>query len=584
MKQSGRALVLCLTLSLYAGFAYGVTNKVQEDFLKNHWVLKVKLDISEFKIKAVQFAYLDFDPIPDLKMRLKAYIPSYYDLLGRAQTEKEKQDYRIWAMKTKWNESFVDIGGDKVYLITEKGFELSSNAPSSKQWILTKVADSKGEPIFWCIPVQPEIGKEITVVLNKENCFNLSKEFDDALAAVKPDTGTKYPSDPNFKDEPEAHQLYDKMINAFRNAKTLYYKSERWFGQEGRVPEEATYKIWLKKPNFARMEAAVNNKVTGTLVGDGDNFWIYWGPKKETFDGEDFNAYGNTTYMQIPSPTGHHSLAHEVGKLKAGISLLPFEPSIFHGCKTSLDSYLDGVRNVSMDTVNDEPCDVIEVSYMSNQRSRYYWVSRTDFLPRKIFEVVRADFTILTHEVWTNVFVDVDIPDGLFKWQPPTGWTQYIEPGWNENLLTIGTIAPDFTLKALDGSTIKLSDYHGKVVLLNFWRVGCPPCREEIPLLEEIYTKYQGKGLVVIGLNTADDYGIALKFINENSVTYPSILDTSTSAYDIHHKLFEKFSNRTAVPMNYLIGRDGKIVDAWYGYSPDVEKPLLKELEDLGVK
>jgi hypothetical protein len=83
--------------------------------------------------------------------------------------------------------------------------------------------------------------------------------------------------------------------------------------------------------------------------------------------------------------------------------------------------------------------------------------------------------------------------------------------------------------------------------------------------LQELYAKYSGKGLVVLGFNASDDKKIALEMLRANGVTFPNILDSSEAATTV---CFRKYQGAygSAVPMSYVIDREGKVVDAWYGY------------------
>jgi peroxiredoxin len=80
--------------------------------------------------------------------------------------------------------------------------------------------------------------------------------------------------------------------------------------------------------------------------------------------------------------------------------------------------------------------------------------------------------------------------------------------------------------------------------------------------LQELFVKYRDKGLVILGFNSADDKKIALDFMAENKATFPTILDASDAAQKVQ---FQGYRG-SGVPLNYIVGRDGKIVDAWYGY------------------
>ena len=270
-----------------------------------------------------------------------------------------------------------------------------------------------------------------------------------------------------FKDEPEAHGLYDKMIETMRNAESLSYK-----GDCG----NCTYTIWMKKPNYFRVETINRQGVKcGTIVGDGDNLWIYWPGDRPHFSSEDRASYektGSKVYMKEATPIGRHSIGHKTGLLGAGMGMTIIDPSTFHGYTDSLQPYLDGVRGWDAETVAGQECDVIEVSFMKRQRIWYIWLSRQDHLPRKIKQVVRVSRPLIGYEHWSDVTINAEIPDEKFAWSPPEGWQQWRLPDSAERLLKPGQEAPDFELLAADEAKIKLSDYRGKVVWLYIWRAG----------------------------------------------------------------------------------------------------------------
>jgi peroxiredoxin len=95
----------------------------------------------------------------------------------------------------------------------------------------------------------------------------------------------------------------------------------------------------------------------------------------------------------------------------------------------------------------------------------------------------------------------------------------------------VGQQAPGFSLSTLEGEQVSLESYRGKVVLLNFWASWCIPCKEEMPLIEAAYKKYQDRGLVVLGINMTDlDTRKDVEtFVQETGVTFPILLDESGS-------------------------------------------------------
>ncbi len=109
----------------------------------------------------------------------------------------------------------------------------------------------------------------------------------------------------------------------------------------------------------------------------------------------------------------------------------------------------------------------------------------------------------------------------------------------------------DFTLTDLEGKTWTLQGQHGKVVLVNFWATWCPPCRKEMPDLEELYQEFQGQGLVVLAISDEDKNKVRA-FLAEHHATYPILLDPG-------RKVNEMFRVQ-GIPRSFVYGRDGKLV------------------------
>jgi cytochrome c biogenesis protein CcmG, thiol:disulfide interchange protein DsbE len=118
--------------------------------------------------------------------------------------------------------------------------------------------------------------------------------------------------------------------------------------------------------------------------------------------------------------------------------------------------------------------------------------------------------------------------------------------------------APDFELQGLNGGTVRLSDYRGKIVLVNFWYTGCAPCREETPALQAAYRKLAEQGLQIVGVNVrpnerkgAEGDADIRSFIEQYGVTYPIALDTD-AAID---RAFQVY----VLPTTFFIDQNGKI-------------------------
>jgi outer membrane lipoprotein-sorting protein len=302
-------------------------------------------------------------------------------------------------------------------------------------------------------------------------------------AAEKPRDDAAKKSQPAaaaFQDESAAHALYCQMIEALRKAKSLSYVSRLTWESKGSVQTGDSYQAWLKKSNYFRVEASIpaaskkhESGPSGILIGDGRTLWIYWPQGRHKYDFEEPAAYEKTrltSYMTKPAPPGGHSIGHDMCRIG------PFpvlDPSTFFGYTDSLQPYLDGVKGLGSEKVGNEDCDKIEVSIMKHQRSWFLWLSKRDHIPRKLKQIIRVSYDLIVTEDWSSVTIDADIPDKLFAWKPPEGWTEWKMPPIEIGLLKTGTQAPDFDLaSAEDGDRIKLSDFRGKVVWLYVWRAG----------------------------------------------------------------------------------------------------------------
>jgi len=118
--------------------------------------------------------------------------------------------------------------------------------------------------------------------------------------------------------------------------------------------------------------------------------------------------------------------------------------------------------------------------------------------------------------------------------------------------------APDFTLKDADGKQVRLADYRGKVVLLDFWATWCGPCRIEIPWFTEMERKNKDKGFAVLGVSMDDEgWKVVKPFVGEMKINYRVLLGTDQAAHD--------YGGLDALPTTFLIDRDGKIASVHVG-------------------
>ena len=386
-------------------------------------------------------------------------------------------------------------------------------------------------------------------------------------------------------DEPQARALYEGMIRSMRDAVTLYYESSYHKGHEiQEADNHGTYKVWLKKPNCFRLETRLgdDDRFRGIVVGDGQYAWSHWPNGRPYFGGEDEALHAQTrfnVYMQQPAPAGKYSIRYSTVMKKSNF-FPPVDPSRFFGVECSLEPFIDWIRGMGVEKVGDEDCRLVEISYLDHGQSCYLWISQQDGLPRRLRQVIRGvgDEDHVSEEQWSRVTLNAEMPAERFSWKPPEGWRQWQPPTPEDKLLKPGRMAPDFKFKSLDGQPIALSAWRGKIVWLTFWRVQCPPCRDEIPYLEKLHREYGDKGLVVLGFDFVDDVKSATDFLREHSATFPCIVDSSDEAVKTAFFTY----GATAAPVNYIIDRDGKVAAAWLGYDKS-DKQGPEALAALGL-
>lgn len=136
-----------------------------------------------------------------------------------------------------------------------------------------------------------------------------------------------------------------------------------------------------------------------------------------------------------------------------------------------------------------------------------------------------------------------------------------------------GQQAPDFALKNAAGENIRLTDLRGDVVMINFWATWCGPCRQEMPLLDEMHQRYSRVGFSLLGVNIDDDPKRAIEMIGDLGVSFPVVFDsdkTVSEQYDV-----------SAMPVTILLDREGVVRHVHYGYKPGYEDTYVQQIREL---
>ena len=133
--------------------------------------------------------------------------------------------------------------------------------------------------------------------------------------------------------------------------------------------------------------------------------------------------------------------------------------------------------------------------------------------------------------------------------------------------------APDFTLKSLDGNNLRLGEYRGQVVLINFWASWCGPCRQEMPLLDRLHHRYEDTGFTVLGVNVEGDIKPAQEIVDKTKVTFPVLIDQDQKVSELY--------DLEAMPSTVVVDRDGIIRYIHLGYKPGDESKYVEVVKKL---
>jgi cytochrome c biogenesis protein CcmG, thiol:disulfide interchange protein DsbE len=209
-----------------------------------------------------------------------------------------------------------------------------------------------------------------------------------------------------------------------------------------------------------------------------------------------------------------------------------------------------------------ETCEILKVRYSSTEEHPHtefvtYWINPASHL------VLRERFT--THHpgphvdkaVFTLTITSAKFGVPTPQWVLDMAVEQASRGDVIEKADWVGKAAPDFTLPSVRGAQVRLSSLRGKVVLLDFWAIGCAPCRRELPVVEGLSRQYGGDALDVIKISSLDDAAKMRAWLVKNDYSLDALVDSDWTAAN-------RFKVQ-GIPSLILIGRDGKIQRYWEG-------------------
>lgn len=185
-----RTFLICLLVSVGLAWLPTSVGQVKEDN-SDHlaWQMLLVLDTPNLVPPAVQYAVFDKDPIPGFRANLKRMKPYHAKQLERDKSEADRKLSRSTYLSVNWDNSFKEVTGDQVYLLTAAPgvrHSISSNSQDGKKWVVTKIVRIKGEPVCWCLPVETKTGERIKVKFTEVNAFDLDSVYEDTMRSSIP--------------------------------------------------------------------------------------------------------------------------------------------------------------------------------------------------------------------------------------------------------------------------------------------------------------------------------------------------------------------------------------------------------------
>lgn len=203
------------------------------------------------------------------------------------------------------------------------------------------------------------------------------------------------------------------------------------------------------------------------------------------------------------------------------------------------------------------------------------WIIR-NFLQRQEVSTIKMKRTVIITTLFGVLIGVINVGDyRLGNWEGAISWNRSFFPIQSKGAFAkVGEAAPDFELRTLDGNKAKLSDYKGKIVILNFWATWCPPCQAEMPHMQSFYEQNHNKGIEIVAVNlTSSDRGLdkVKEFVNKHHLTFPILLDEEGTVENMYDTI--------AIPTTYIIDQEGFITEKITG--PVNEERLENLVKDI---
>ena len=365
---------------------------------------------------------------------------------------------------------------------------------------------------------------------------------------------------------PDAHSVLLEAVEAMLDVRSASYDG-KLVVSSGQTKRTVTGKVQIEKNSYSDSigaNVAVRGKISGGVGQKTERF-------EAAYDGQTVRRLlvGSNVLLQADLGYGGEELLR--GQFGALIlrNLLVVEP---YTEELSAASLVYGGQHTVMGTL----CDVIVLSFPKAQVKWYF--GRKDRIPRKRERRFLSAQGNQVTSVLTlrNVLVNRDIEASAFTIEAPQGVRVETVGKKPPPTINVGDLVPDWTLTDGDGRPTTLSDYRGKVVVLDFWATWCPHCRKAMPAMQRLRDTYGSRGVEVFGVNCRDRGDVdAAAFVAQRGFTYPVLVDGN--------KIAPQYRVR-GIPAFFVIDREGRLVHSQSGFSAEGEARLAQVIEQYLAK
>jgi peroxiredoxin/outer membrane lipoprotein-sorting protein len=368
--------------------------------------------------------------------------------------------------------------------------------------------------------------------------------------------------------EPTAGEILARVSQTYKNLGSYQIEAVRGItiSSLGGAQSYRNTKISLTvvKPDKIRLVRA-NDQGQLVIVSNGETTWTYLPARKE-YSEESGAAVATAQDEESEGEEGMDPLA-EAQNMVVGRYL---------GISNLTGAELTGRDRIKLDGAKID-CLIAKVEVQGQSHEMWIDPARFLVLRHKISaKIARHGAPLLLRTVITvkHLQLDVNPEESEFVFAPPSKAKKVQAlriPG--ERVSLRGKTAADFTLKALEGSPLRLSDLRGKIVVIDFWATWCAPCREELPVLEELHKELGERGVVILGI-TDEDAGTIKSFLKKHPCSFTVLMDSKDQA----HKLYAT----RAIPTILVINRAGVVVAHFVGTQSKDE--LVQALRNAGLQ